>query len=42
VAVAALYELARLGRVPQEKVRTVIEDLGIAPEKSDPLYACVP
>ncbi len=38
-AVAALYELARLGRVPREKVATAIKDLGVDPEKPDPLRA---
>ncbi|HVT59468.1 MAG TPA: pyruvate dehydrogenase (acetyl-transferring), homodimeric type [Thermoanaerobaculia bacterium] len=38
IAVAALYNLAQRGRVERQLVGKAIRDLGIDPEKADPLY----
>ncbi|HEY2759388.1 MAG TPA: pyruvate dehydrogenase (acetyl-transferring), homodimeric type, partial [Pirellulales bacterium] len=39
IAVAALYRLAELGKFDRTKLAATIEELGINPEKIDPLFA---
>jgi pyruvate dehydrogenase E1 component len=39
IAVAALYRLAELGQYDRTKLAATIEELGINPEKIDPLFA---
>ncbi len=39
IALAALCELARRGEVDPEQVQTALTDLGIDPEKRDPLFS---
>ncbi len=39
VAVAALYRLAELGQMDRTQLAATIEELGINPEKADPLFA---
>jgi pyruvate dehydrogenase E1 component len=39
VAIAALYRLSRAGIIPAKEVAQAIKDLGVDPEKPNPLYA---
>ena len=39
IAVAALHQLYRQGKIPASKVRQAIGELGVDPEKVDPLSA---
>ena len=39
IAVAALYALAKQGKIKREQVSTAIEELGIDPDKIDPASA---
>ncbi|HEY2881711.1 MAG TPA: pyruvate dehydrogenase (acetyl-transferring), homodimeric type [Pirellulales bacterium] len=39
IAVAGMYRLAELGQMDRNKIAAIIEELGINPEKIDPLFA---
>jgi pyruvate dehydrogenase E1 component len=39
VTIAALYRLSRAGVIPAKEVAQAIKDLGVDPEKPNPLYA---
>lgn len=39
IVLAALYQLSRQGKLPVERVSQAINDLGIDPEKANPLFA---
>jgi pyruvate dehydrogenase E1 component len=39
VVIATLYQLHKEGKVDAAKVQNAIKDLGVDPEKIDPLYA---
>ncbi|MCA9197145.1 MAG: pyruvate dehydrogenase (acetyl-transferring), homodimeric type, partial [Planctomycetales bacterium] len=39
ITVAALYQLAKQGKLPMDTVAQAINDLGVDPDKANPLYA---
>ncbi|MEZ6117865.1 MAG: pyruvate dehydrogenase (acetyl-transferring), homodimeric type [Pirellulaceae bacterium] len=39
ITVASLYQLAKQGKLPMDKVAQAIKDLGVDPDKANPLYA---